>query len=35
MGNARYELKAHADYITGDNDKGGILQACKPFGGLG
>ncbi len=35
MGNARDELKAHADYITGDNDKGGILQACKHFGWLG
>ena len=23
-----------ADYVTGDNDKGGILEACKKFGWL-
>ena len=34
MGNGRDELKAHADYVTGDNDKGGILEACKKFGWL-
>ena len=34
MGNGRDELKAHADYVTGDNDKGGILKACKKFGWL-
>lgn len=28
MGNAKPELKAVADYITDDNDKGGILHAC-------
>lgn len=32
MGNARPELKAVADYITDDNDKGGILHACVKFG---
>ena len=32
MGNGRDELKARADYVTGDNDKGGILEACKKFG---
>ena len=34
MGNGRDELKARADYVTGDNDKGGILEACKKFGWL-
>ena len=34
MGNGRNELKARADYVTGDNDKGGILEACKKFGWL-
>lgn len=32
MGNARPELKAVADYITDDNDKGGILHACLTLG---
>lgn len=32
MGNGRPELKRHADYITDDNDKGGILHACTKFG---
>lgn len=32
MGNAKPELKARADYITNDNDKGGILHACMKFG---
>ncbi len=32
VGNARPELKAQADYITDDNDKGGILHACIHFG---
>ena len=34
MGDGRDELKDHADYVTGDNDKGGILEACKKFGWL-
>ena len=34
MGNGRDELKARADYVTGDNDKGGILETCKKFGWL-
>jgi hypothetical protein len=32
MGNAQPELKQLADYITDDNDKGGILHACIKFG---
>lgn len=32
MGNARPELKAVADYITDDNDRGGILHACLHLG---
>lgn len=32
MGNARPQLKAVADYITDDNDKGGILHACIHLG---
>lgn len=32
MGNARPELKALANYITDDNDKGGILHACIQLG---
>ena len=32
MGNAKAELKERADYITDDNDKGGILHACIKFG---
>jgi len=32
MGNARPQLKAVADYITDDNDKGGILHACMHLG---
>lgn len=32
MGNARPQLKERADYITDDNDKGGILHACLKFG---
>lgn len=32
MGNAKPELKARADYVTDDNDKGGILHACLKFG---
>ena len=32
MGNAKAELKERADYITDDNDKGGILHACVKFG---
>jgi len=32
MGNAADELKARADYITDDNDKDGIYNACKHFG---
>lgn len=32
MGNAKPELKALADYITDDNNKGGILHACMKFG---
>ncbi len=32
MGNAKPELKEYADYITDDNDKGGILHACIKFG---
>ena len=35
VGNAKPELKERADYVTGDNDKGGILQACVKFGWLG
>ena len=34
MGNARPQLKERADYITDDNDKGGILHACQKFGWL-
>jgi peptidyl-prolyl cis-trans isomerase B (cyclophilin B) len=34
MGNARNELKARADYVTDDVDKGGILKACRHFGWL-
>lgn len=34
MGNARAELKKRADFVTLDNDKGGILYACKKFGWL-
>ncbi|MCH4166279.1 MAG: HAD hydrolase family protein [Megasphaera sp.] len=34
MGNGRPELKKLADYITDDNDKGGILHACIHFGWL-
>lgn len=34
MGNGRDALKERADYITADNDKGGILKACKHFGWL-
>lgn len=33
MGNGRDELKARADYVTGDNDKGDILEACKNSAG--
>lgn len=32
MGNAKEELKARADYVTDDNDKGGILHTCIKFG---
>ena len=32
MGNARPVIKERADYITDDNDKGGILKACRKFG---
>jgi hydroxymethylpyrimidine pyrophosphatase-like HAD family hydrolase len=32
MGNSCPELKERADYVTGDNDQGGILQACITFG---
>jgi len=32
MGNAKPELKAKADYVTTDCDKGGILDACRKFG---
>ena len=32
MGNARPVIKERADYITDDNDKGGILNACRKFG---
>ncbi len=32
MGNAVPELKAIADYVTADSDKGGIMQACQHFG---
>jgi len=32
MGNAKSELKAVADYITDDCDKGGISKALKHFG---
>lgn len=32
MGNGREALKEQADYITADNDKGGILKACQKFG---
>ncbi len=34
MGNARPVLKERADYVTQDNDKGGILNACRKFGWL-
>ena len=34
MGNAIPELKACADYVTADCDKGGIYDACKHFGWL-
>ncbi|WP_317302236.1 HAD family hydrolase [Acidaminococcus timonensis] len=32
MGNARPVIKERADYVTDDNDKGGILNACRKFG---
>lgn len=32
MGNGRDALKERADYVTADNDKGGILKACLKFG---
>lgn len=32
VGNAKPQLKERADYITDDNDKGGILHACVKFG---
>lgn len=32
MGNAIDELKEMADYITGDSDEDGILEACEHFG---
>ena len=31
MGNAKDTLKEKADFITGDCDKGGILEACQKF----
>lgn len=34
MGNAREELKIHADYITGNADQGGISQALRHYGWL-
>lgn len=32
MGNAVPELKARADYVTGDADRDGIYQACEALG---
>ncbi|MFM9414509.1 HAD family hydrolase [Peptococcus simiae] len=34
MGNAREELKVHADYITANADQGGISQALRHYGWL-
>lgn len=31
MGNSRIDVKQAADYVTGDVDKGGLLQALKHF----
>ena len=32
VGNARDDVKAHADYVCDDIDNGGILSACEHLG---